>query len=129
MVLVGRVGLLWHRQVSFLPQLGVCLEQPGVTVRYHWVAEPRHIDTVPCATEDNITRQDFVFKRRSKSTWTLWILHVSLDRTTDTRNSLELSSSELCNFSATREHAFDKGCVLHDLVRLTNQLQLFHDLK
>ena len=105
------------------------LKHPCLTIRDNRVAETWYIDSIPSATEDNIAHEDSVFKSCPECTDSLWVLNISLDTSTHTRHCLQLSTLEFRDFDIARKHTLDKGCVLHDLIWLTNQLQLLHDLE
>lgn len=105
------------------------LEHASLTVGDDWVAEARHVNTVPSSQENDIAHENLVFKGSSEGTVSLWVLDHSLDTSTNSRDSLQRGSLEFSNFKSAREHTLDEGCVLHDLVRLSDQLKLLHDVE
>lgn len=130
-VSILRVNFLGDRQVSFLPQLRVGFQQPRVSIRRSddRVAEPWHIYSVPSLEEDKVTLQDLVLKTGSECTSWSALLNNLLDLASYTRDSSDLRSSELCHLDLGVEHTFDEGSILVDLIGLSNQLELLHDLE
>ena len=100
-----------------------------MTVESHWVAESWYLNLVPSPTEDKITLENLIFKSSSKAPlWSLF-LHSFLNLSSDSTDSPKLSSLKLSHLKFTVEHTLNKSCILVNLKRLSNQLELLHNFK
>ena len=100
-----------------------------MTVESYWIAESGHLNLVPSPAEDKITLKNLVFKSSSKAPlWSLF-LDCLLDLASDSTDCPKLGSLKLGYLKLTVEHALNKCRILVNLERLSNQLELLHNLK
>jgi len=118
-VSVGRVRLLRNGQISLLTKLGMRFQHAGVAISHHRVAESRNVDCVPSSSKNQITHQNFIFKRSSKVAW-LPFFYLTFNLTPNSRNSLQLGSLELCHFNVGVKHSLNESSVFVNLVGFTN---------
>jgi hypothetical protein len=84
---------------------------------------------VPCFAENDITFEDFVFKRGSEAAFRSPLFDMLLYLTSYPTDCTDLCPTEFSDLQLTIEHPLYKGSVFVDLKRLTYQLELFHHLK
>lgn len=84
---------------------------------------------VPCFAENNITFEDFVFKRGSETAFRSPFFDMLLYLTSDPTDCTYLSPTEFSYLQLAIEHPLDKSSVFVDLERLTYQFELLHHLK
>jgi hypothetical protein len=114
---------------SLLSELSMGFEESSSSISDDLVTESGNINLIPGPQENNVTLEDLVLKRGpERAVWSSF-LDCLLDRTSDTRNRFNLGSDKFSYLKTGVEHSFDKGCVFHNFIWITNQLQLFHYLE
>jgi len=105
------------------------LEHACLPIEDQGVAEARNLNLVPSLTEDYVTLHDLVLKGSPETTFTCSLFDMLLYLAADATDSTDLCACELCDLELAVEHALDEGGVFVDLIRLSDELKLLHDLE